>query len=129
MTLYDNCIAFFVANGIFKDLNADPDKAIIHTLFTEHNLNIDFQEARTGYDYITTRKDSTDQIHYSWADHMPVTKEGNWITIWRGAGAGYTIQIPFGMVLLLHSNVAHGGGMPKKMTILSRNHFVTSSSS
>jgi hypothetical protein len=35
---------------------SDPDKSIIHTLFTDHDSNIDFQEAHTDYDYITRKK-------------------------------------------------------------------------
>jgi hypothetical protein len=43
---------------------------------------------------------------------MPITIEGSWITLWFGIGKGYTIKIPFGTVLLLRSEIIHGGGTP-----------------
>ncbi len=42
--------------------------------------------------------------------NMPLTQEGNWITIWWGPGVGYTLQIPYGKILLLRSGIMHGGG-------------------
>ncbi len=43
---------------------------------------------------------------------IPLTQEGSWLTIWWGPGEGYTLQIPFGKILLLRSDVIHGGGVP-----------------
>ena len=111
-SLYEKSIAFFEANGIFKEIKADPDRTIIHALFTDHDSNINFQDAHTDYDYMITKKDSANQINLSWTAHMPVTSEGSWITLWFGTGQGYTMHIPFGKVLLLRSDVIHGGGTP-----------------
>jgi hypothetical protein len=44
---------------------------------------------------------------------MPITNEGSWVTVWFGTGAGYTVHVPYGTVLLLRSDVIHGGGTPK----------------
>ena len=43
---------------------------------------------------------------------MPISKEGSWITLWWGPGIGYTMHIPYGKILLLRSDVIHGGGIP-----------------
>ncbi len=38
--------------------------------------------------------------------------EDCWIKLWWRPGVGYTLQIPSGKILLLHSGVVHGGGVP-----------------
>jgi hypothetical protein len=52
-------------------------------------------------------------IHYSWTALMPITTEGNWISLWFGQGARNTMRIPYGKVILLQSDMVHSGVMPK----------------
>jgi hypothetical protein len=111
--LFKKSIALFAENGILDELHADPDKTSIHTIFTDNDSNINFQEAHTDYDYLTRQIDSETPPRYSWTAHMPITTEGSSITLWFGTGAGYTMHIPHGTVLLLQSDVIHGGGAPK----------------
>ena len=110
--LYSKCNAFFEEQGIFKKLKADPDKTIIHALFTDHESGVGFQEPHTDFDYADTKKNPEERFNHSWTAHMPITEEGSWITLWFGTGEGYTMIIPFGKILLLRSDVVHGGGTP-----------------
>jgi hypothetical protein len=110
--LHDESNKFFQQAGLFEELKADPDKTIIHALFTDHDSNINFQQPHTDFDYLPSRKPSETGFNYSWTAHMPITKEGSWITLWFGVGKGYTVKIPFGTILLLRSDVIHGGGTP-----------------
>ncbi len=103
--LFKKSIALFTENGIFDEIHTDPGKTIIHTIFTDNDSNIDFQEAHTEYDYLPRQTDSETPPHSSWTAHMPITNKGSWITLWFGTGAGYTMHIPYGMVLLLRSDV------------------------
>jgi hypothetical protein len=110
--LYNESNKFFDQEGLFEEFQADPDKTIIHALFTDHDSNINFQQPHTDFDYLPCRKALERSFNYSWTAHMPITIEGSWITLWFGTGNGYTIKIPFGTVLLLRSDVIHGGGTP-----------------
>jgi hypothetical protein len=56
--LFSNRIELLTENGIFDEIHADPDKTIIHTIFTDNDSNIDFQEAHTEYDYMPRQTDS-----------------------------------------------------------------------
>jgi hypothetical protein len=69
--LFKKSIALFTENEIFNEIHADPDKTIIHTIFTDNNSNIDFQEAHTDYDYIPRQTDSETPPHYSWMHTCP----------------------------------------------------------
>ncbi len=44
--------------------------------------------------------------------NLLVMNEGSWITLWLGPGVGYTLHIPYGKIMLLHSDVIHGGRVP-----------------
>jgi hypothetical protein len=111
--LYDNCIEFFTSRGTYEEIQADPEKTIIHALFTDYDENNKtFQQPHTDYAYMPTKSKSTKPPNYSWTAHMPITEEGSWITLWFGTGQGYTVEIQMGEVLLLRSDVVHGGGIP-----------------
>jgi hypothetical protein len=57
--LFKKSIAFFFAeNGVYDEIHTDPDKTIIHTIFTDSDSNIDFQEAHTDYDYLPRQIES-----------------------------------------------------------------------
>ncbi len=105
-------------NKIFKDLHLptdfgfDLDYTIIHALFTNDDSNINFHEPHTDYPYVITRRNLQEQVCLSWTAHMPISKEGSWITLWWGPGIGYTMHIPYGKILLFHLDVIHGGGIP-----------------
>jgi len=103
---------FFKVSGIPRDLGVNLDYTIIHLLFTDDDTSVNFQDPHTDYPYHITRRNLIDRIRLSWTAHLPITPEGSWITMWFGPGVGYTLHIPFGPVLLLHSDVIHGGGVP-----------------
>jgi hypothetical protein len=110
--VFEECIAFFQSTGIPKDLKVDLCKTIIYALFTDNDEAINFQQPHTDYPYMITGRSATEKKHLSWTAHMPVTSDGSWMTIWFGAGIRYTLHIPYGQTLLLHSDVIHGGGVP-----------------
>jgi len=103
---------FFKVSGIPRDLGVNLDYTIIHLLFTDDDTSVNFQDPHTDYPYHITRRNLIDRIRLSWTAHLPITPEGSWITMWFGPGVGYTLHIPFGTVLLLRSDVIHGGGVP-----------------
>jgi hypothetical protein len=52
-----------------------------------------------------------------------LTQEGSWITLWWGQGVGCTLQITYGKILLLHSDVIHGGGVPNVTRRIENKYF------
>jgi hypothetical protein len=111
-SVFDHWIAFFKDSGLPRDFGFDLDKTIVHLLYTDDDSDKNFQDPHTDYPYVITRRNMKDRVRLSWTAHMPLTEEGSWITIWWGPGVGYTLQIPFGKILLLRSDVIHGGGIP-----------------
>lgn len=103
---------FFQNKGLFQEFNAYPDKTIIHTLYPDFDFNINFQGPHTDNEYFPSKKGLEISSNYSWTAHMPFIMEGSWISPQFGTGEWYTMKRPFGKVLLLHSDVVYGGGMP-----------------
>jgi hypothetical protein len=110
--IHSTCNEFFKDLHLPTDFGFDLDYTIIHALFTYDDSNINFQDPHTDYPYIITRRNLQEQIRLSWTAHMPISKEGSWITLWWGPGIGYTMHIPYGKILLLRSDVIHGEGIP-----------------
>jgi len=110
--VYETFNNFFKVSGIPRDLGVNLDYTIIHLLFTDDDPSVNFQDPHTDYPYYITRRNLIDRIRLSWTAHLPITPEGIWITMWFGPGVSYTLHIPFGTVLLLRSDVIHGGGVP-----------------
>jgi hypothetical protein len=111
-SVYDNCIKFFQDLGLARDFGFDLDYTLVHALFTDDDSDIKFQDPHTDYPYVITRRNLKDRVRLSWTAHLPITPEGSWITLWWGPGVGYTVHIPYGKILLLRSDIIHGGGIP-----------------
>ena len=111
-TIHSTCNKFFKDLHLPTDFGFDLDYTIIHAIFTDDDTSTNFQDPHTDYPYVITRKNLQEQVRLSWTAHMPISKEGSWITLWWGPGIGYTMHIPYGKILLLRSDVIHGGGIP-----------------
>jgi hypothetical protein len=114
---------YFKASGIPKDLGVDLERTLIHALFTDNDAAINFQDPHTDYPYCITRRNLKEKIRYSWTGHMPILPDRSWITLWFGLGEGYTLHILHGEILLLRSDIIHGGGIPNVDSLTALKQF------
>lgn len=112
--IYKECTKFLEEQGIPEDLKVDLNRTLIQALFNDNDSEIKFQDPHTDYPYmIISRADFlANPRYFSWTAHMPITDEGSWITLWFGPGEGHTMHIPYGEILLIRSDLVHGGGIP-----------------
>lgn len=87
---------------------------ITHLYTTERNRPD--QDPHTDYPYLCatdlkSHKNMADARH-AWTAHMPITPDGLWITLYLAPGYGTPVHVDYGKVLLLRSDVVHGGGTP-----------------
>ena len=88
---------------------------IISHLYTTERDRPD-QDPHTDYPYLSATKLKKNKTmadaRLAWTAHMPITPDGMWITLYLSPGYGTPVHIGYGKLLLLRSDIVHGGGTP-----------------